>query len=321
MTAFRISTDLAEGQALWQRMVPGEGLFDLWEVRMCFQKHFRRPTAFVIAEENGVPVGFLPLSWIEEAEGYGCFPGETWHGKTWLEQNRIVARDSEVFHGLLNHCPGPYHLRYLKLGDAAAISGGAVDETGYLFHPPEFDYDMKHYFARFSRKSAKRLIKELEAMEARGVTIRCDDPDDIGRMIQMNLGRFGEESYFHDARFLGSFLELVRLLHGQGKLRITAVLIGGELAAVDVGCVHRNTYVLLAGGTAAGYPGVAKLINIHHMRRACEERFREVDFLCGDFSWKRLFHLTPRPLYLISNTAATARQPVAEHARGEALVG
>jgi len=29
--------------------------------------------------------------------------------------------------------------------------------------------------------------------------------------------------------------------------------------------------------------------------------YKEVDFLCGDFSWKKLFHLTPRPLYEASN--------------------
>ena len=66
-------------------------------------------------------------------------------------------------------------------------------------------------------------------------------------------------------------------------------------------CLYRGTYTVLAGGTAAAFPGVAKLINFHHLERACRERFQLVDFLCGDFTWKIMFHLTPRPLYLLSN--------------------
>lgn len=54
---------------------------------------------------------------------------------------------------------------------------------------------------------------------------------------------------------------------------------------------------MFAGGVHASYPGVAKLINLYHMEYACRERFSCVDFLCGDFSWKKLFHLTPRPLF------------------------
>ena len=42
------------------------------------------------------------------------------------------------------------------------------------------------------------------------------------------------------------------------------------------------------------------------MKRACREQLTEADFLCGDFSWKKLFHLTPRPLYLLSNASIKA---------------
>jgi hypothetical protein len=75
---------------------------------------------------------------------------------------------------------------------------------------------------------------------------------------------------------------------------------------VDMGCVYQGVYTLLAGGTNSRYLGVAKLINFHHMQRACEEKLKRVDFLCGDFNWKKLFHLTPRPLYLMTNIVAKA---------------
>jgi hypothetical protein len=102
---------------------------------------------------------------------------------------------------------------------------------------------------------------------------------------------------------------------------MTSIFIDGELAAVDMGCMYRGVYTLLGGGTHGGYPGVAKLINLCHMRRACDERMEWVDFLCGDFSWKTLFHLTPRPLYLLSNAPVEVAHHDAPSVRSEAHAG
>jgi CelD/BcsL family acetyltransferase involved in cellulose biosynthesis len=73
---------------------------------------------------------------------------------------------------------------------------------------------------------------------------------------------------------------------------------------VDVGALWKNTYTVLAGGTDPDFPGVAKLINFHHIQWACRQRLDLVDFLCGDFNWKSRFRLHPRPLYKICSPAA-----------------
>lgn len=301
MYGVRVVTDLAECQALWMRTVPPEGFCGLWDVRECFHRHFQRPPCFLVAEDGGGQCGLLPLSWIEEAGCYGCFPGETWEGKTWLEQNRVVARDAGVLEALLDACPGPYHLRYLLPVESMLACGAAVDEVGYLFLPRDYGCDIEGYFAAFSRKFAKKLRRDLAAFDDRGVSYRLDDLGDYEHLVRLNVERFGERSYFADARFRESFRDLMHLLGARGWLRMTTVLIGGEPAAVDMGCLRDGVYTLVAGGTHGDCRGVAKVINVHHMRRACAERMREVDFLCGDFSWKPLFRLTPRPLYLLSN--------------------
>ena len=306
MYTVRVLTDQDECQAVWQRAIPEESVSDLWDFRACFHKHFRRPLCFAIAEDSDGHRGLLPLSWIEEAQCYGFFPGETWQGKTWLEQNRIPSRGDGVVAALLDHCPSSYHLRYLLPLDGAADHRQTVDEVGYLFFPGNYDYDLENYFQEFSRRSVKRLKRELASLEAQGVRYRCDDLSDFDRFVRLNVGTFGTASYFHDPRFRESFRELMYFLHERGWLRMTAILIGNDVAAVDMGCVYRGVYTLLGGGTDRRYPGVAKLINIHHIRRACEEQFDEVDFLCGDFSWKTMFHLTPRPLYLLSSLPAAS---------------
>ena len=82
-------------------------------------------------------------------------------------------------------------------------------------------------------------------------------------------------------------------------LRITTILVGGRVAAVDMSAVFNGTCTVLAGGTHPDFPGIAKLINFTHLEWACQQRIREMDFLCGEFNWKHRFHLTPRPLFRI----------------------
>jgi len=309
------ATDPVECEFLWRRTMPDEFITDLWEFRECFNRHFQRPLRFLFAEKAGQQQGLLPLCWIEEAGCLGFFPGETWKGRTWVEQNRVISNNPGALGVLLDSCQSPYHLRYMLPLDSIPQAGCVVDEIGYLFLPPDYDYDMENYFGEFSNKSAKRIKRELAAIEGQGVRYRFNELSDFDYMVRLSVERFGELSYFSDHRFREGFRDVARFLAERGWLQMTTILINDEVAAVDLGSLYRGTYTLLAGGTHGGYPGVAKLINIHHIRRACEERFERVDFLCGDFSWKILFHLTPRPLYLLSNT------PVESPLYEEAAVG
>jgi hypothetical protein len=286
--------------------MPDRLITDLWDVRACFDRHFRRPLHFLVCEDEGAVAGLLPLCWIEEADGHAYFPGETWGRKTWLEQNRIVASSEAAVEALLAHCPGHSHVRYLLPPPGGWANGTPVDEIGYLFHPPRYGFDLDCYFKEFRRKTAKRLQREVSELTALGLELRIDHLPDFEEMVRLNLSRFGERSYYHDPRFREAFRDLMTLLHDRGWLRMTTVILGGQIAAVDMGCIYHGTYTLLAGGTHAGFPGVAKLINLRHMDYACRERLEVVDFMCGDFGWKTMFHLAPRPLYVLSEDGAAA---------------
>lgn len=306
MGSIHVVSDLSQCRAIWKQVMPSESITDLWEVRECFQRHFRNRPHFIVSSDHSGVRGLLPLSWIEEQGRYGFFPGEIWQGKTWLEQNRIICNGNGGRDDLLSACPSDYHLRYLRDGDDTQGGQGVVDETGYLFSPPRYNYEMLNYLGEFSHKTAKNMLRDISKIERLGVAYRYDEIADFEIMVSLNIGRFGPQSYFYDSRFREGFKALALFLHEKGWLRFTTVLVDGEPAATDMGCVYRGVYTLLAGGTNPRYPGVAKLINIHHMHWACSARLDQVDFLCGDFNWKKLFHLTPRPLYLLANPMAKA---------------
>ena len=302
MFEISVCNDIEEAKRLWLRHWPKERLFDLWPVRACFQSQFNYSPYFLVARQNGRFCGMLALSWIDEEQCFAHFPGEIWQGKTWLEQNKILADDPETASALINYIPAAAKIRYLT--GSSCFSGASTvdeDEIGYLFFPPQYDYSFQQYLKAFSGKSLKKINHEINRLAAGGLSYRYDSYADIEHMFRMNLASFKEYSYFSDRRFLKSFENLAAWLHANNLLRVTTVLIGGRIAAVDIGAIWNSTYTVLAGGTDADFPGIAKLINFHHLEWACHQRLAEVDFLCGDFNWKTRFHLTPRPLYKIWN--------------------
>lgn len=301
MVRVRKVSDIKECQSLWQRHMPQELVSDLWDVRMCFHDQYRHTPCFVVAEQDDRVVGFLPLSWNAETGQYNYFPGETWEGKTWLEQNRVIAESHAVLDAMLSSLDSPHYLRYLRRDGNWGDQTESVDEIGYLFVPETYGFNVDRYFEAFSHKTVKKLRKELAAWDEHEVVWRLDDSDDFETLCQMNRSRFGRQSYFYDDRFLESFRSLMAYLRDRGWLRMVTVLVDGEPAAVDMGSLYNGMLTMLAGGTNESYRGIAKLINMHHIKYACEQKLDSVDFLCGDFNWKTLFHLQPAPLYMLEN--------------------
>jgi hypothetical protein len=302
-----VCSDLDQAELLWKNHWPRQCLFDLWPVRACFQQHYHHRPCFMVVSRGHRVFGLLALSWIDEEHRFGHFPGEVWQGKTWLEQNKIVAADAEAARELLDSIPSGTQIRYLCPDHRVDKGYRAIeDETGYLFLPGHYQYAFQGYWSTFTGKSRKKLRGEIDRLKSSGITFRYNHLPDLEWMFRLNLERYQSHSYFYDTRFLGAFESLAAWLQANDLLRITTVLIGGRAAAVDMGAVWNDTYTVLAGGTHADFPGVAKIINLHHLEWACARRISVVDFLCGDFNWKQRFHLTPRTLYQIK------RPPMAE---------
>ena len=306
--------DLEQCRRIWEQNWPVKEIFDLWQVRFCFHEAYLNPLQFHTIEQCGRIKGFLPLSWNEESDKFVFFPGETWQGKTWLEQNRIIADNSEVMEKMLEAVQGPMHLRYLSwdpiLDD---VHQSKEDEIGYHFYPGLFDFSFENYWLGFSGKSRKKIRTELNKLENQKLTFRFNQFEDLDHMFEMNQTAFANNSYFNDTRFYNSFDRLACFLSEMGMLRIITILVGDKIAAVDMGAVFNSTYTLFAGGTNTEFPGIAKIINLHHMEWACKQRFKAVDFLCGDFNWKKRFHLSPRPLYEITTNKPVSRQKWSNH--------
>jgi len=172
-----------------------------------------------------------------------------------------------------------------------------IDEIGYVFYPSQLGYDLQNFSKRFHNKKYKDIMKVIRSFIEAGGIFHYNRLNDFDILVDMSLQRYGLHSYLDDARFREGFRDITHFLHQNGWLRMVSLDIKGKTIAVDVGAEFKGTYTFFLGGTDPECMGVAKVMNMHHLERACREKANKVDFLCGDFHWKKLWHLDPEPLY------------------------
>jgi hypothetical protein len=96
--------------------------------------------------------------------------------------------------------------------------------------------------------------------------------------------------------------------------------VNGKRAAVDVGAVYANRYTVLAGATDLEMRGIAKAINLFHIRWGCLSQVDQIDFLCGDFGWKERFHLEHHPLYIATKAIPGGSIPASGKREAEGVL-
>lgn len=307
MLEIDIVRETSRCRELWEEFVMHTRIWDLWQIRSCFGERFEHPLFFVVARRNGEMCGFLPLVWLEREQRFVFYPGETWKGRTWLEHNQLIVDSPWTLEAMLEAVPGPLDLRYCLNSIETGGFNTLFDETNYFLRTDDYGYSFENFIGSFSSKSRRRLAAVEEEFAGSGLEWRVNDFSDVKLLLDMNLDAFGTESYFSCDHFRNGFLDMVDFCKTHGLLRVTTALVGGKPAAVDVGVVYNSIYLVMAGGTLQEFPGIAKVINMRHIMTAFENRFAELDFMCGDFGWKERYHLVKRPMYrLNANSAAMA---------------
>ncbi|MBN1831741.1 MAG: GNAT family N-acetyltransferase [Deltaproteobacteria bacterium] len=289
-------SELEECERLWHRLIRPKSISDLWEFRLSFQRYYDHRPCFLLLEDREGIAGMVPLSYIENGDLFVFFPGELWKGKTWIERTPIYVREPSLVSEVLSSCPDRTYLRYMDISEELDVSGLSVDEIGYVLYPRDLDPDLTGYRARFSNKKLKAILKEVRSY-TENASFHLNRVEDFDRIVDMSVKYYGKDSYLHDDRFREGFRDIMYFLQQGGWLRMVSLEIQGETVAVDLGALWQGTYTVFLGGADRGFPGVAKAMNMHHIDFACEKGISKVDFLCGDFHWKKLWHLDPEPLF------------------------
>lgn len=303
MTKGRLVTDPYLCEKLWKTFIPARSVSDLWEFRMCFQKYFRNSFRFFVIEDRDTVSGMLPLSHIDHLDMNAFFPAETWNNKTWLERTPIYAENQDTFYELLSSCPERTYLRYIDSIWGDPQEELETDEIGYVLYPDLLDYDKDNYRRRFSNKKFKCIIKTVKSILEMGGSFHINRTADYDLLVEMSIERYGEESYLRDCRFRNSFRDIINFLLQKGYLRMVSLELDGKTVAVDIGALYRGVYTVFLGGVFSRVPGLPKVMNMYHIDYALNNRVFKLDFLCGDFNWKKLWHLDQEPLFKLVSGA------------------
>jgi hypothetical protein len=248
-------------------------------------------------EEGGNIYGVLPLSHVDSLDIMTFFPGETWKNKTWLERTPIYAINQDILYRLLSDCTERTHLRYIEYDSEHLPEQMAVDEIGYVVYPGLLNYDRENYRSRFSNKKFKSIMRDVNTILDMGASFHINQAEDFELLVEMSIERYGDESYLQDTHFRSSFRDIIGFLNQKGYLRMVSLELEGKTMAVDVGAIYRGVYTIFLGGVFSRVPGLPKVMNMHHIDYALKNRVYKVDFLCGDFNWKKLWHLDEEPLF------------------------
>ena len=290
-------SDLDDCRRLWNRFIAPKNISDLWDFRLCFQRHFGFKPCFHVFEDRAGVTAMLPLSYAEDLETFFFFPGEIWQNRTWIERTPFHLREREYLEEVLASCPERTYLRYMELEEGPIPQDLEMDEIGYVLYPPSLGFDLEHFRKKFHHKKVKNILRVIRNILENGGLFRVNRLRDFDLLVAMSLQQFGSGSYLYDYRFREGFRDLVYFLHARKWLRMVSLEIKGRPVAVDVGALFGDTYTLFLGATDPEFPGVAKVMNMHHIEFAFRERLAKIDFLCGDFHWKKLWHLDPEPLF------------------------
>jgi hypothetical protein len=284
-------------EKLWKTYIPEKTVSDLWEFRMCFHQHFRNHFRFFIIEDRNDILGLLPLSYIDDLNTHAFFPAEIWNNKTWLERTPIYAENHQTFTELLLSCPESIYLRYMENAGEYMPEQMELDEIGYVLYPARLGFDKANYFKRFSNKKIKCILKNIKSITDIGVKFHINRTADYELLVDMSIERYGDNSYLRDIRFRNSFRDIVTFLHKSGYLKMISLELDGKTVAVDIGALYKGVYTVFLGGVFSCIPGLAKVMNMYHIDYALNNRVLKLDFLCGDFNWKKLWHLDQEPLF------------------------
>ena len=293
----RVVTDPYSCEKLWKSLIPARSISDLWEFRMCFQRYFKNRYHFHVMEEGGNVYGVLPLSHIDRLDIMTFFPGETWKNKTWLERTPIYAINQDILYRLLSDCCERTYLRYIECDSEYLPEQMIADEIGYVVYPGLLRYDSENYRARFSNKKYKNIMRDVNRILDMGASFHINRMEDFKLLVEMSIERYGADSYLEDPRFRHSFRDAIRFLNQKGYLRMVSLELEGKTMAVDVGAIYNGVYTIFLGGVFSRVPGLPKVMNMHHIDYSLQNRIHKVDFLCGDFNWKKLWHLDEEPLF------------------------
>lgn len=289
----RISRSLDEARELWENIISPRSIYDLWDFRYLFFKHFDNEPLFIIAEIAGEPVSFLPLQKSGENGRIEFFGG------FFMEDNRAVCRpgheDSIPF--LYRAVPENDLLKAI-ISDNDRIKADFY-EYKYVLYLDRFSNGEDFINNNFSKKSSANLKKKIRKINELGPDIIVNNFSDLELMYEMNICSFRDESIFKIPHFPEIFKELTAQ---KFEPLLLSFLINGRVEAVSLSLCRGDYFTYLNSGTnKKDYPNLGSFLIYKNIEYALDMKKGVFDAGIEDLGWKERWHLSKISQYKYKN--------------------
>ena len=282
MLTFKTITAEDKCKRLWDKFSAKKGIWDLWDFRHCFHTpNFR--LNFILGMKDGEEIGIIPVVYDVNDRDYVYFGGG------FPERNKIMIRDKGLLPDFLENCPKETFLYYIDASES--YCDFEEGDKRYFLMLGKYGHDFSGYLATFNKKHRKNLNYDLKKLKETGYSLVLNDFNDFGAFMEMSKARFGIESDYNDADFVGSMQKAIDLARKMGILEMISARIKGKTEAVGIGIMYNGYYYVLGNARNAGIKNLGKLLISEQIKSAILKKCDEIDFLSTESNWKELWNL------------------------------
>lgn len=295
MVEFEVIKDEKKCELLWKRFFKPNLLFDVWEYRKCFFNKNHHSLHFIVGKIDDNIVGLIPL-WKNDVRGfYEFFGGEI------TERNSIFISDKRLVQEFIEQLPQRTYLDYMEKGciDTSLCNS---DDTRFFLPLAKFDYSVENYLKSFGSKHRQNIKYDIRKLQSWNYEVSHNNIEHITRLIELNMARFGSDSFFAEEYFTSGFSRFIELAHKRGELQLISIVIDGVAQAIDAAIFYNGIYYVITGGANLEISNIGKLLILEHIKNAGNLKADVVDFLTDDGGWKKLWNLNEDKCYGYMNS-------------------
>jgi hypothetical protein len=291
-----IISDINSCFELWKKFSPSKTLFDTWEFRLAFHKAYQYKPYFLLLKNQYEELALLPLWYEDEKKEY------FWFGSDWQEEVRFFGRDPNYVPLLLFLAPSPLSLNAISRDSVRLLKDKIkfeADEPKYVLNLEEFR-NHEDYLMTLKKKTRYNLRKDRRKIERQNPKIIINNFSDFENLVHLSKERFeqkGQKTDWEDPKRVEAFRQVIKLAGRSYEIRMISVLIGNQIAGVDLIALFNNCYyTLICGYNVRDFSGIGNFVNLFEIDDAIRLEMKKIDFLQNSYAWKGNF-LNAVPLF------------------------
>ena len=297
-----IISDISSCSALWERFSPQKSLFDVWEFRLAFYKAYKYKPYFLLLKNRSEELALLPLWYEDDKMRY------RWFGGDWQEEVRFLSKHLKYIPILLSLAPSPLLLNAIAEDSIRPLERKIrfeEDDPKFVLALREFR-NHEDYLTTIRKKTRQNLRRNKRRIEKQNPRMVINDFSNFEYLVRLSKERFQqkrEETDWEDLRRVEAFRKVIGLAGKSYKIRMISVLIGKQIAGVDLIALFKGCYYTLrCGYNVRDFPGIGSFFNLLEIDDAIRLGMKKIDFLQDSYEWKDIF-FQRIPLFKYEKTA------------------